>query len=110
MRDQKIVNTDSIVQLKKLNKEIKQLKKYITEDRYKLESAMYGDKQILSNLLSNNLDLKLAYQNLMPARILENIHQINFNKRKKLDLINYKKKQKSEKLIDLKVCGDYLTL
>lgn len=103
VRDQKVVAADANIKLKKINKELKHLKKSITEDRYKLESAMYGDKQILSNILSDTPELKLAYQDLMPTTIIENVHQNNFNKRKTLDLINYKKKQRSQKLIELKV-------
>lgn len=66
-RDQKITQVDSIVQFKKYDKEIKSLKKEILDNRFNLDNAIYGDKQIIKNILAEYEEFRLAFQDLEPT-------------------------------------------
>lgn len=102
-RDQKIVKVDNINQHKKYDKMIKELKKNIIDHRFQLDNAIYGDKQIIKNILAEYDEFRLALSNLEPVIIIEHVHQHTFNKRKQLDLLNFQIKEATNKLIDLKL-------
>lgn len=57
----------------------------------------------MRNQLQEHRQLQLKYQNLHPKEALERIAQEAFSKRKELDLLKYKTKQKSTNLADAKL-------
>lgn len=69
-RDQKIAQVDANLKFKQLDKQIKKLKQDIIEDRQNLDSACYGDKQVLRNILADHDEFNLAYKDLPPTVIL----------------------------------------
>ncbi|KAK9885949.1 hypothetical protein WA026_013824 [Henosepilachna vigintioctopunctata] len=103
IRDSAILKTDTNVTKRRQAKELKQLQKEIEVNRGVLDNAIRGDKQQLRNTLAEHREMQLAYQNHQPKRVIDAIHQINFNKRKELDKLEFRMKQKSDKLIDLKL-------
>lgn len=103
LRDSAILKTDTNVTKRRQTKELKQLQKQIETNRGVLDNAIRGDKQQLRNTLSEHREMQLAYQNHQPKKVIDAIHQINFNKRKELDKLEFRMKQKSDKLIDLKL-------
>ncbi|KAB0796263.1 hypothetical protein PPYR_10324 [Photinus pyralis] len=102
-RDRKILSCDSAIARKKQLKEIKQLRKDIKDNRAELDNAIQGDRQKLRNALAEHRDLQLGFQNLPPIRVIDHLHQGNFNQRKLLDRMNYRMKQKTQTLISLKL-------
>ncbi|XP_072930299.1 uncharacterized protein [Epargyreus clarus] len=96
-RDRKIHEGDLAKQKKRYSRDIRQLRKDITTRREELGIAVYGDKQFLRNAFQEHRRLQLTYMNSQADRVLESIHQENFNKRKQLDRIRYTKKKKMEK-------------
>jgi hypothetical protein len=116
-RDRKIIELDTNVNRRKLQRELKDLQKSVYNDRRELDNAIRGDKQKLRNTLAEHKQLQLAYQNSQPKIVIEQIDQLNFTRRKVLDKLKYDKKMKGQKLIDLKVnsnkswsCFHYLTI
>ncbi|KAL3275136.1 hypothetical protein HHI36_019905 [Cryptolaemus montrouzieri] len=103
LRDSAILKTDTNVTKRRQAKELKQLQKQIETNRGVLDNAVRGDKQQLRNTLAEHREMQLAYQNHQPRKVIDAIHQINFNKRKELDKLEFRMKQKSDKLIDLKL-------
>ncbi|XP_047543815.1 uncharacterized protein LOC125075970 [Vanessa atalanta] len=95
-RDRKIHEGDLAKQKKRYCRDIRQLRKDITGKREELQVAVYGDKQFLRNAFQEHRRLQLTYMNSQADRVLESIHQENFNKRKQLDRIRYTKKRKME--------------
>ncbi|KAK5642351.1 hypothetical protein RI129_008518 [Pyrocoelia pectoralis] len=102
-RDRKILTCDSTIARKKQLKEIKQLRKDIKGNREELDNAIQGDRQKLRNALAEHRDLQLGFQNLPPIRVIDHLHQGNFNQRKLLDRMDYRMKQKTQTLISLKL-------
>ncbi|XP_041987583.1 eukaryotic translation initiation factor 3 subunit A [Aricia agestis] len=96
-RDRKIHEGDLVRQKKRYFRDIRQLRKDITDKRGELAVAVYGDKQFLRNAFQEHRRLQLTYMNSQADKVLESIHQENFNKRKQLDRIRYLKKKKMEK-------------
>lgn len=103
LRDSAILKMDTNVIKRRQTKELKQIQKQIENNRGVLDNAVRGDKQKLRNTLADHKEMQLAYQNHQPKKVIDAIHQINFNKRKELDKLDFKMKQKSDKLIDLKL-------
>ncbi|CAG9558142.1 unnamed protein product [Danaus chrysippus] len=95
-RDRKIHEGDLAKQKKRYSRDIRQLRKDISNKRQELEVAVYGDKQFLRNAFQEHRRLQLTYMNSQADKVLESIHQENFNKRKQLDRIRYTKKKKME--------------
>ncbi|CAG9854030.1 unnamed protein product [Phyllotreta striolata] len=107
-RDKKIMEMNIALQKKKQAQEMKTLQTEINLDRKKLDNACAGDNQKLRNALSNHRTLQLAYCNSTPTRVIDLIHQVSFTKRKKRDILRYRQKVESDKLIDLKLnCAVY---
>ncbi|EFA00628.1 uncharacterized protein LOC663840 [Tribolium castaneum] len=102
-RDRQITEVDTAVASKKQYKGLQALRKSIETDRHKLDNAIGGDRQKLRNTLAEHRELQLAHQNSDPKKVIENVHQINFTKRKVLDKLQYQMKLKSQQLIDLKL-------
>ncbi|XP_044270461.1 hyaluronan-mediated motility receptor-like [Tribolium madens] len=102
-RDRKIIELDTNVTRRKLSRLIKDLQKAVYNDRRELDNEIRGDKQKLRNTLAEHRELQLAFQNSQPKKVIEEIKQRNFNKRKVLDRLKYEKKMRSQKLIDLKL-------
>ncbi|ERL88196.1 uncharacterized protein LOC109544771 [Dendroctonus ponderosae] len=102
-RDRKIMEVDTGVAEKKQIRELKKMQKEIEQNRKDLDNAIRGDKQKLRNTLSDHREMQLAYQNSQPQKVIEMVEQVNFNKRKSRDLLQYKKKLKTQELIDLKL-------
>ncbi|KAF2879348.1 hypothetical protein ILUMI_26818 [Ignelater luminosus] len=102
-RDAKIISFDTAVARKKQVKELKQLRKDIRSNREDLDNAIQGDRQQLRNTLQEHKDLQLTFQNAHPLKVIDHLHQGNFNKRKLLDRMNYRMKQKTQALISLKL-------
>ncbi|XP_037869848.1 uncharacterized protein LOC101737634 [Bombyx mori] len=96
-RDRKIHEGDLAKQKKRYCRDIRQLRKDINTRREELGVAVYGDKQFLRNAFQEHKRLQLTYMNSQADKVLESIHQENFNKRKQLDRIRYTKKKKMEK-------------
>ncbi|CAH0703377.1 unnamed protein product [Spodoptera exigua] len=96
-RDRKIHEGDLAKQKKRYSRDIRQLRKEITAKREELGVAVYGDRQFLRNAFQDHRRLQLTYMNSKADKVLESIHQENFNKRKQLDRIRYTKKKKMEK-------------
>ncbi|XP_063837979.1 uncharacterized protein LOC135087063 [Ostrinia nubilalis] len=96
-RDRKIHEGDLAKQKKRYCRDIRTLRKEINTKRGELSVAVYGDKQFLRNAFQEHRRLQLTYMNSQADRVLESIHQENFNKRKQLDRIRYTKKKKMEK-------------
>ncbi|KAJ0183730.1 hypothetical protein K1T71_000153 [Dendrolimus kikuchii] len=96
-RDRKIHEGDLAIQKKRYSNDIRTLRKTITTKREELGVAVYGDKQFLRNAFQEHKRLQLTYMNSQADKVLESIHQENFNKRKQLDRIRYTKKKKMEK-------------
>ncbi|CAK1588268.1 unnamed protein product [Parnassius mnemosyne] len=96
-RDRKIHEGDLAKQKRRYSRDIRQLRKDIAKKRQELGVAVYGDKQFLRNAFQEHRRLQLTYMNSQADKVLENIHQENFNKRKQLDRIRYIKKKKMEK-------------
>ncbi|XP_063373202.1 uncharacterized protein LOC134661172 [Cydia amplana] len=96
-RDRKIHEGDLAKQKKRYSRDIRQMRKDITTKRGELGVAVYGDKQFLRNAFQEHRRLQLTYMNSKADKVVESIHQENFNKRKQLDRIRYTKKQKMEK-------------
>ncbi|CAH0577996.1 unnamed protein product [Chrysodeixis includens] len=96
-RDRKIHEGDLAKQKKRYSRDIRQLRKEIAAKREELGVAVYGDKQFLRNAFQEHRRLQLTYMNSQADKVLESIHQENFNKRKQLDRIRYTKKKKMEK-------------
>ncbi|KAM3968706.1 LOW QUALITY PROTEIN: uncharacterized protein ACR2FA_013018 [Aphomia sociella] len=96
-RDRKIHEGDLSKQKKRYSRDIRQLRKDISTRREELGVAVYGDKQFLRNAFQEHKRLQLTYMNSQADKVLESIHQENFNKRKQLDRIRYTKKKKMEK-------------
>ncbi|XP_049885935.1 uncharacterized protein LOC126380516 [Pectinophora gossypiella] len=95
-RDRKIHEGDLAKQKRRYSRDIRQLRKDITTKREELGVAVYGDKQFLRNAFQEHRRLQLMYMNSQADKVLESIHQENFNKRKQLDRIRYIKKKKME--------------
>ncbi|XP_063920099.1 uncharacterized protein LOC135135071 [Zophobas morio] len=102
-RDRQITEVDRAVASKRQLKGLQSLRKDIESSRLKLHNAVGGDRQKLRNILSDNHELQLAYQNSELEKVTEDIMQRNFNKRKALDKINYQMSLKSQQLINLKL-------
>ncbi|XP_050683753.1 uncharacterized protein LOC126978748 [Leptidea sinapis] len=96
-RDRKIHEGDLTKQKRRYSRDIRQLRKEINVKRDELGVAVYGDKQFLRNAFQEHRRLQLTYMNSQADKVLESIHQENFNKRKQLDRIRYTKKKKMEK-------------
>ncbi|KPJ06407.1 hypothetical protein RR48_14146 [Papilio machaon] len=96
-RDRKIHEGDLAKQKRRYLRDIRQLRKDITTKRQELGVVVYGDKQFLRNAFQEHRRLQLTYMNSQADKVLESIHQENFNKRKQLDRISYTKKKKMEK-------------
>ncbi|XP_063394540.1 uncharacterized protein LOC134679511 [Cydia fagiglandana] len=96
-RDRKIHEGDLAKQKKRYSRDIRQMRKDITTKRGELGVAVYGDKQFLRNVFQEHRRLQLTYMNSQADKVVESIHQENFNKRKQLDRIRYTKKKKMEK-------------
>ncbi|KAL0902632.1 hypothetical protein ABMA27_000459 [Loxostege sticticalis] len=96
-RDRKIHEGDLAKQKKRYSRDIRTLRKEIATRRGELSVAVYGDKQFLRNAFQEHRRLQLTYMNSQADKVLESIHQENFNKRKQLDRIRYTKKKKMEK-------------
>ncbi|KPI91889.1 PREDICTED: uncharacterized protein LOC106126166 [Papilio xuthus] len=96
-RDRKIHEGDLAKQKRRYLRDIRQLRKDITTKRQELGVVVYGDKQFLRNAFQEHRRLQLTYMNSQADKVLESIHQENFNKRKQLDRIRYTKKKKMEK-------------
>ncbi|PZC75906.1 uncharacterized protein LOC110378216 [Helicoverpa armigera] len=95
-RDRKIHEGDLAKQKKRYSRDIRQLRKEIAAKREELGVAVYGDRQFLRNAFQDHRRLQLTYMNSKADKVLESIHQENFNKRKQLDRIRYTKKKKME--------------
>jgi hypothetical protein len=65
-RDRKIIELDTNVNRRKLQRELKDLQKSVYNDRRELDNAIRGDKQKLRNTLAEHKQLQLAYQNSQP--------------------------------------------
>ncbi|XP_060534712.1 uncharacterized protein LOC132707068 [Cylas formicarius] len=102
-RDRKIMEIDSGVAAKKQTHELKKLRKQIGDDRQALDNAICGDKQKLRNTLAAHREMQLAYQYAQPQKVIEMVEQVNFNKRKARDLLQYKKHLKKQELIQRKL-------
>ncbi|XP_018331904.1 uncharacterized protein LOC108741563 [Agrilus planipennis] len=102
-RDRKILEADSAVARKKQKKELKNLQKEIERQRHDLDNAIRGDRQMLRTTLQENRAMQLAYQDMHPLKVVECLHQENFNKRKQLDRLNYHMSQRTDQLIALKL-------
>ncbi|CAG9763322.1 unnamed protein product [Ceutorhynchus assimilis] len=102
-RDRKIIETDTGVAEKRQQRELKKLQKEIEQNRKDLDNAIRGDKQKLRNTLADHREMQLAYHNSQPEKVIEMVAQVNFNKRKSRDLLQYKKKLKTQELIDRKL-------
>ncbi|CAH1647559.1 unnamed protein product [Spodoptera littoralis] len=96
-RDRKIHEGDLAKQKKRYSRDIRQLRKEIAAKREELGVAVYGDRQFLRNAFQDHRRLQLTYMNSKADKVLESIHQENFNKRKQLDRIRYTKKKKMER-------------
>ncbi|XP_026316058.1 uncharacterized protein LOC113227376 [Hyposmocoma kahamanoa] len=95
-RDRKIHEGDLAKQKRRYSRDIRQLRKDISTKRDELGVVVYGDKQFLRNAFQEHRRLQLMYMNSQADKVLESIHQENFNKRKKLDRIRFIKKKKME--------------
>ena len=62
-RDRQITEVDRAVASKRQLKGLQSLRKDIESSRLKLHNAVGGDRQKLRNILSDNHELQLAYQN-----------------------------------------------
>lgn len=62
-RDRKIHEGDLAKQKKRYCRDIRQLRKDITNKREELEVAVYGDKQFLRNAFQEHRRLQLTYMN-----------------------------------------------
>ncbi|XP_050310862.1 uncharacterized protein LOC126746569 [Anthonomus grandis grandis] len=102
-RDRKIIEMDTGVAQKKQTRELKNMQKEIEQNRKDLDNAIRGDKQKLRNTLADHRQMQLAFQYSQPEKVIEMVGQVNFNKRKSRDLLTYKKKLKTQELIDLKL-------
>ncbi|RZC32956.1 myosin-9 [Asbolus verrucosus] len=102
-RDREIIKIDTAVATKRQYKGLINLRNTIEADRHELNNAIGGDRQKLRNTLAEHRELQLAYQNSDPKKVIENVHQLNFTKRKELDKLLYQMKLKSEQLMDLKL-------
>lgn len=102
-RDRKIMEMDTGVAEKRQQRELKKMQKEIENNRKDLDNAIRGDKQKLRNTLADHREMQLAYQSSQSEKVIEMVGQVNFNKRKSRDLLLYKKKLKTDQLIDLKL-------
>ncbi|GJQ68187.1 hypothetical protein Trydic_g16830 [Trypoxylus dichotomus] len=102
-RDNKIMQVDTNIQKKKQKQELSLLHRGIEQDREALTNVIRGDRQQIRNVLQEHKRLQLAYQELQVMQIIENIHQDNFNKRKELDRLYHKMKNRTDTLIRLKL-------
>ncbi|KAF7271893.1 uncharacterized protein LOC143203836 [Rhynchophorus ferrugineus] len=102
-RDRKIIEMDTGVAEKKQIRELKKLQKEIEQNKQDLDNAIRGDKQKLRNTLAEHREMQLAYQYSQPQKVIEMVEQVNFNKRKCMDLLRYKKQRKTQELVDLKL-------
>ncbi|XP_048488685.1 uncharacterized protein LOC125491238 [Plutella xylostella] len=96
-RDRKIHEGDLQKQKRRYSRDIRQLRKDISSKREELGVATQGDKQFLRNAFQEHRRLQLMYMNSNASKVLESIHQENFNRRKQLDRITYTKKIKMER-------------
>lgn len=62
-RDRKIHEGDLAKQKKRYSRDIRQLRKDISNKRQELEVAVYGDKQFLRNAFQEHRRLQLTYMN-----------------------------------------------
>lgn len=62
-RDRKIHEGDLAKQKKRYSRDIRQLRKEITDKREELGVAVYGDKQFLRNAFQEHRRLQLTYMN-----------------------------------------------
>ncbi|KAJ8962954.1 hypothetical protein NQ314_005671 [Rhamnusium bicolor] len=100
----KIIEMDTVIEQRKQTKEVKNIQKEIDENRKTLDNAIRGDKQNLRNILAEHREIQLAYQNAEPQeKVIDMVHQVNFQKRKTRDMFKYRMKLKSDKLIELKL-------
>lgn len=102
-RDKKIIEMDTQTAQKKQSKELRILQKDIELSRKDLDNAVRGDKQKLRNTLADHREMQLAFQNSQPEKVIDMVNQLNFTKRKTTDILKYRMKQKSDKLIDWKL-------
>ncbi|VEN38074.1 unnamed protein product, partial [Callosobruchus maculatus] len=102
-RDKKIIELDTLIAQKKQTKELKGIQREIEQNRKDLENAVQGDKQKLRNTLAEHREMQLAFQNSQPQKVIDMVHQVNFTKRKTRDILKYRMKLKSDRLIDLKL-------
>ncbi|CAH1955951.1 unnamed protein product [Acanthoscelides obtectus] len=102
-RDKKIIEVDTLISQKKQTKELKGIQREIEQNRKDLENAVQGDKQKLRNTLAAHREMQLAFQNSQPQKVIDMVHQVNFTKRKTRDILKYRMKLKSDRLVDLKL-------
>ncbi|XP_022905727.1 interaptin-like [Onthophagus taurus] len=102
-REKAIEGYDKVVVRKQQEKIVHKLNKSLKNQRQALDNCIYGDRQEIRNCLNVDNRLKLAYQDLPIEKIIEHIHQENFNLRKTLDRLIYKIKLRTEHLIKCKL-------
>ncbi|XP_054275772.1 uncharacterized protein LOC128994946 isoform X2 [Macrosteles quadrilineatus] len=90
-------------QRKKLNKEIKILSAENQKYRQQYEEVLNGDKTSLLPVLHSHPKLQLAFKNLDPQGIEEELKQSIFCKNKELDRLRYKRKNLEDILLSKKL-------
>lgn len=70
---------------------MRSIRQEVKEDRKNLKIAVVGDVQRIKNILQKNKELQRLYQKMPVHKIVENIDQRTFIKRKELDRLIDKK-------------------
>ncbi|XP_053595992.1 uncharacterized protein LOC103574011 [Microplitis demolitor] len=99
----KLYAIEAARQRKKLSKEIKILRDEIREYREILKEVKSGDRRRMHQVLQNDKNLQLAYQDRDPTVVYGAINQDFSLRRKQLDELLYFKKIKIKEFFDLKV-------
>ncbi|KAI4470333.1 coiled-coil domain-containing protein [Holotrichia oblita] len=102
-RDNKIMQIDTTLHNKRQERLLRTIHKDIVRDRKNLTNTIRGDRQQIRNVFQDHKELQLAYQELQVLDIIEKIYQENFNKRKKLDILYYRKRTRTTKLVSSKL-------
>ncbi|GJQ68167.1 hypothetical protein Trydic_g16820 [Trypoxylus dichotomus] len=97
-RDKKVAIIDKNIAIKKDRNTVLTLKKKIALARLDLDNVTFGNRESIQKALDEK---QLSYQDLHIDKVIEHISQNNFNFRKQLDLLHYRKVVKSKMLINL---------
>ncbi|CAG2055023.1 unnamed protein product, partial [Timema podura] len=103
LRDKKQQSYEARQKRHNYNQQIRELRKDVEYYRNALNNALVGDKHELINTLKKNPRLCLALERYEPEKVSEEMVQVNYTKIKKLDLLNYEKKKRMDKLHELRL-------